>query len=143
MILCVSENRLEIDMGTLEEKRISRWKSTYRNLRLVLMLEVQFSWSSYSTASYWPTTQPTIILTGMPKGTGNGQLRRKDRKDCDNTEKTLVSTDIFTPQVTRKSSQSQELPRTIHMLGSLGILNETSRGLQFIQLRSRNIGITK
>lgn len=94
-MLCVSENRLEIDMGILEEKRISRGKSTYRNLRLVLMLEVQFSWSSYSTAPHWPTTQPTIILTGMPKGTCNGQLRRKERKDCDNTEKTLVSTDIF------------------------------------------------
>lgn len=82
-------------MGILEEKRISRGKSTYRNLRLVLMLQVQFSWSSYSTASHWPTTQPTIILTGMLKGTCNGQLRRKDRKDCDNTKKTLVSTDIF------------------------------------------------
>lgn len=88
------------------------------------MLEAQFSWSSYSTASHWLTTQPMIILTSMPKGTGSGQLRRTDRKDRDNIKKTLISTDIFAPAVTRKSSSSQKLPTTTHTLGSLGILKQ-------------------
>lgn len=124
LILCVSENKLDIDMGIPEENGISRAKSTHGNLGLVPMLEPQFSWSSYSTASHCLTTQPMIILTGMPKGTGSGQFRRKDRKDCDTTEMTLVSTDIFTPEVTRKSSWSQESPTTTHTLGGLGILKQ-------------------
>lgn len=119
-MVCVSESRLEIDMGILELKRISTEKSAYGNLGLVLMLKAQFSWSPYSATSH-PAHDHTCC---MSKGMGRGQSRRKDRKDCHNIEKSLISTNIFTTEVTRKSSWLQELPKTTHTLGSLGMKQE-------------------